>query len=64
MTEINYARAVDFEEQVVYFPEHRPGYTAWVNLFLFGNGDIGLTFDEIRRLSVQPKWDKHKLETA
>ena len=49
MTETNYATAVDFEERVVYYPEQRPGYTAWVNMFLFGNGDIGLTFDEIRR---------------
>ena len=49
MTETNYARAVDFESREVYYPEHRPGYTAWVALFPFGNGDIGLAFDEVRR---------------
>ena len=43
------ATAVDFEEQVVYYPKERPGYTGWVNVFLFGNGDIGLGFDEVRR---------------
>ena len=44
-----YARAMGFEERAVYYPERRPGYTAWVSLFPFGNGDLGLAFSEIRR---------------
>ena len=43
------ARAVDFEERTSYVPEIRPGYTAWVSLFAFGNGDLGAAFSEIRR---------------
>ena len=49
MTETNYARAVDFEDRVVYYPQKRPGYTAWVRLCAFGDGDLGLTFLEVRR---------------
>ena len=49
MSKTSYAAGVDFEEQVVYYPKKRPGYTAWANLFLFGNGDIGLAFDEVRQ---------------
>jgi hypothetical protein len=41
--------AVGFEEQIPYVPVQRPGHTAWVNLFLFGNGDVGLSFTEMRR---------------
>ena len=43
------ARVKDFEERPVYYPAKRPGYTAWVSLFQFGNGDLGLAFSEIRR---------------
>ena len=43
------AKAIHFEDRVVYYPEHRPGYTGWVKLFQFGNGEIGLSFDEVRR---------------
>ena len=43
------AMANSFEDRVVYYPKIRPGYSAWVKLFQFGNGDIGLSFDEVRR---------------
>ena len=45
----NVAVALNFNHQVVYYPKVRPGYTAFVKLFLFGNGDMGLSFTEIRR---------------
>ena len=45
----NVAVALDFNHQVVYYPKVRPGYAAWAKLFLFGNGDLGLSFTEIRR---------------
>ena len=61
MTESNYARSVGFEEQVLYYPQQRPGYVGWVNLFLFGNGDIGLTFDEVRR-APNPKFIPPSIE--
>ncbi len=44
-----YAQALDFDERVVYYPKVRPGYTAWASLFQFGNGDLGIAFNEIRR---------------
>ena len=44
-----YTQALDFEERAVYYPEVRPGYTAWASLFQFGNGDLGIAFNEIRR---------------
>ena len=43
------ARALDFEACEVYWPEKRPGYTGWASLFQFGNGDLGIAFNEIRR---------------
>ena len=49
MTKAMHAWAKDFRENVAYQPEVRPGYTAWVSLFPFGNGDLGLAFNEIRR---------------
>lgn len=49
MSSTEYARALGFEERVVYRPEVRPGYAAWASLFQFGNGDLGLAVNEIRR---------------
>ena len=49
MSSRQYAVAKDFEEIPVYYPEVRPGYAGWANLFEFGNGDLGCTFNEIRR---------------
>jgi len=49
MNEKASARAVDFEERDAYCPEVRPGYAAWVSLFHFGNGDLGVALNEIRR---------------
>ena len=43
------AVAADFKEQVIFYPEERPGFAAWVKLFQFGNGEVGLSFDTIRK---------------
>ena len=43
------AGAVGFEERWAYYPRERSGYTAWVSLFHFGNGELGLAVNEIRR---------------
>lgn len=43
------ARPIDVEEREAYCPAERPGYTAWVSLFQFGNGDLGIALNEIRR---------------
>ena len=44
-----FAQACGFDERAAYRPVRRPGHTAWVSLFPFGNGDLGLAFLEIRR---------------
>lgn len=45
----SHARATLFEERCAYRPRQRPGYAAWVSLFDFGNGELGLAVNEIRR---------------
>jgi len=42
------AQGVEFSEIPVYYPEVRPGYAAWPVFFDFGNGDLGLCFNEIK----------------
>ena len=49
MASTSFATATDFQEQSCYYPKHRPGYAAWVSLFHFGDGDLGMAFNEIRR---------------
>lgn len=49
MNEKPFAKALSFEEKAVYYPKVRPGYAAWASLFHFGNGDLGIAFNEIRR---------------
>lgn len=36
-----------FRQQLIYSPEIRPGFTAWAAAFDFGDGSVGLSFDEI-----------------
>jgi hypothetical protein len=45
----SYAKAIGFQESALYYPDKRPGYTAWTSLFQFGNGDLGIAFNEIRQ---------------
>lgn len=35
-----------FEQHLVYMPEKHPGFVAWVSAFDFGDGTVGLAFDE------------------
>jgi len=56
-----YARAAEFAEVPVYYPEVRPGYAAWVVFFDFGNGDLGLCFNEIRKRK-NPDFRPYSLE--
>ena len=49
MTDPAYASALDFDQRTIYYPQVRPGYAAWANLFQFGNGDLGIAFNELRR---------------
>ena len=58
-----YARASDFEEVVVYYSEERPGYVAWASLFQFGNGELGIAFNEIRR-GRNPNFQPPTLESV
>ncbi len=44
-----FAVAKGFASKAVYYPSVRPGYTAWASLFSFGNGDLGIAFNEIMR---------------
>ncbi|MHB9124592.1 MAG: sialidase family protein [Armatimonadota bacterium] len=44
-----HAKALEFKKAEVYFPSIRPGYTGWASIYQFGNGDIGIAFEEIRR---------------
>ena len=46
---VPFATALGFEETPIYYPENRPGYVAWVGIYDFGNGDLGISFDQIRR---------------
>ena len=49
MNDAIFARAHDVEEIVVYRPQIRPGYVGWASVFQFGNGDLGIAFNEILR---------------
>ena len=49
MNEKTYAFVKDFEKKEVYYPDVRPDYTAWASLFQFGNSDLGIALNEIRR---------------
>ena len=61
MSDTYYAHAESFREQVVYYPQVRPGYVAWVSLFWFGNNELGMAFNEIRR-ACNPSFTPPSLE--
>ena len=50
-----HATAFDVEQSIIYYPEVRPGYVGWANLYPFGNGDLGIAFQEIRRGPERPR---------
>lgn len=39
-----------FEQHLVYAPEKHPGFVAWVSAFEYGDGSVGLAFDERIRM--------------
>ena len=51
----------DFEQKLVYAPEKRPGFVAWVTAFPYGDGSIGISFDETLEaenpISSRPGWN-------
>lgn len=50
-----------FEEHLIYSPEKCPGFVAWVSAFDYGDGTIGLAFDE--RIEMEnPHFQNPKLE--
>ena len=59
--EKNFARALDFEERAVYYPAVRPGYVGWANTFPYGDGRLGVAFNEIRR-GANPRFKPAPLE--
>ncbi len=61
MSENSFARGVEFEETAVYYPAVRPGYVGWVNTFQYGNGELSMAFNEIRR-EKNPRFKPAPLE--
>lgn len=42
----NHVKAKDFHRDILYYPQKRPGFVAWVTTFDYGNGEIGISFKE------------------
>ena len=51
------------EEHIIYSPKKRPGFVAWVSAYEFGDGTVGLAFDE-RIQTHNPNFINPKLEYA
>lgn len=49
----NRAWAENARREVIYYPDKRPGYVAWVTAFEYGNGNIGFSFKETIRQQRQ-----------
>lgn len=52
-----------FEQHQVYSPAQHPGFVAWASAFTYGDGSIGLSFDE-RFQQHNPSYKPSKLEYA
>lgn len=50
-----------FDEHLIYEPEKHPGFVAWISAFDFGDGTVGLAFDE-RIQMPNPDFKKPRLE--
>lgn len=50
-----------FEEHLVYTPKSHPSFVAWVSAYDFGDGTVGLSFDE-RLQMPNPNFQNPKLE--
>lgn len=53
----------EFTETLVYEPQRRPGFVAWASAFAYGDGSIGLSFDEILE-QENPDFTPMRLEYA
>lgn len=51
------------EQETIYVPKKRPGFVAWAAAYSFGDGSVGLSFDETIRQS-NPSFRAPKLEFA
>lgn len=52
-----------FRALPVYVPSEKPGFTAWVTVFTWPGGDVGLSLDETLR-APNPVFQKTRLEMA
>lgn len=57
------AWAGSFEQHTVYTPVVHPGFVAWVSVFTYGDGTVGLSFDERMKMD-NPDFLNPKLEYA
>lgn len=53
----------EFTETLVYAPKKRPGFVAWAAAFPYGDGSIGLSFDEVLE-QENPEYIPASLEYA
>lgn len=50
-----------FEQRTVYLPKKRPGFVAWATAWGFGDGSVGLSFDEVVE-AENPQYTPPRLE--
>ncbi|WP_418667866.1 sialidase family protein [Allofournierella sp.] len=53
----------EFEQTLVYAPAKRPGFVAWATAFSYGDGSVGLSFDETLE-AENPYFTPPRLEYA
>ena len=61
MPDLPVIRPAHAERVEVYAPEVRPGFTAWVTAFEYGDGSIGVSFKETIQ-ATNPDYEKPTLE--
>lgn len=53
----------EFAQHTVYRPQQRPGFAAWATAFSYGDGTVGLSFDEVVE-EENPEYTPPRLELA
>lgn len=53
----------EFAQHTVYRPQKRPGFAAWATAFSYGDGTVGLSFDEVVE-EENPEYTPPRLELA
>jgi hypothetical protein len=61
MTSLPTVRPAQHQRVEVYAPEVRPGFTAWVTAFEYGDGSIGVSFKETRQ-AANDRYERPTLE--